>query len=347
MKKIYLQCIAFILLFTFTACGEAGGAGHESSEESAKEPALESITESAMETEAEISIQVPSRLFFDSIESLTDAEEILSVERKDHSFPNVDISKLSEEAAEQYRVLLEEYTAWEIRYTVNSTEAIAYAAAPNYYSDDPCPLILYTRGGNGSFGAVSPQMVVSYASQSGCIIIAPEYGEEDEFGGADVENITFWVDVIPELSFVDPDEVWLLGESRGGMEGCLTLRNDRDHVIKAAAFISGVYDLPALYESRTDMREMLTRRIGGTPAECSEEYEKRSAVTFAAEIDTPILLIHSIGDKQVPCKGAVDFAEALADAGNPHDIIIRDNNVHGMKSDEMADIVTWLRENGK
>ncbi len=325
MKKIAFltQCLIVILLCVLTACTEAEILPDETTVQNIVEPS------------------------YDAMEGLTDAESILSVEVKEHIAPGIDVSQLPAEIAEQYRVLMEEYTAWEIQYAVDFRRITAYVAAPNNYTDNTCSVILYARGGNGNFGAVTPQVAAAYAYQSGCIVIAPNYGDEDEFGGSDVANFTFWLDLIPELSFVNPNEVWLLGESRGGMEGCLILLEDHDHIIKAASFISGVYDLHTIYEARPDMRDMLERRIGGSPADCSDEYEKRSAVTFADRINTPILLIHSTGDKQVPYAVAEAFAEELDTGGKTYKLITRENEAHGLTANEMADVIAWLRENGK
>jgi len=314
MKRI---CTFFVVcLFALTACGKATT---DIPEETTYSPVTESVGTEKNEPETkETAIVEP---VYSTIEALTEVEDILSVKIVDHSFPGIDIATLPEAAAEQYRVLAEDYTTWEIRYTVNSVEAIAYAAAPNTYADTTSSFILYARGGNGSYGAATPQGAVSNAYLLRSVVICPDYSEADEFGGSDVENVTFWMDVIPSLGFVNPDEVWLLGESRGGMEGCLTLLQDDEHIIKAAVLASGIYDLHALWESRTDMREMLTRRIGGTPSDFPEAYSERSAVTFADKIDTPLLLVHSTGDKNVPYTQAEDFAKTLAEHGKTYKLI--------------------------
>ncbi len=342
MKKRRYALVLLPILLTLTACGEGTT---DIQGETLPEPATESVTveeSKTLETEEPIAADP----VYTVMEALAEAEGILSVETVDHSTPGIDIAALPEGAAEQYRAILEDYTTWEIRYTVASREVTAYAAAPNTYADTNPSLILYARGGNGSFGAATPQGAVSTAFMSGSVVLFPDYGEDDEFGGSDVDNVTFWLDVIPTLGFVDPDEVWLLGESRGGMEGCLTLLRDDAHVIKAAALVSGIYDLPAVWESRPDMREMLTRRIGGTPEDCPEAYAERSAVNFAEKIDTPILLIHSTGDKQAPYAGAEDFAEALAAHGKSYELVTREDESHGLSAREMADVLAWLRANG-
>jgi len=291
---------------------------------------------------------IPLAPSFHSFTELEQAPGITSVTPVPLELPaGIDVSALPEESAEQLRILMEEFTVWEIAYTVDGVPVIAYAAAADGYQSGG-PLILYARGGNGSFGANTPMFAASYAYTSGCTVIAPNYREADEFGGADVEDVVFWLDIIPALEFVNSEKVWLLGESRGGMQACLTLLRDESHIVRAAACISGIYDVVNNYEVRTDMREMLRRRIGGSPQQCPEEYEKRSAVTFADQIDTPLLLIHSTGDEKVPYNQAVTFAAELEKYGKSHEFITYENSTHGITTAAMMEeIVQWLQENGK
>lgn len=126
-----------------------------------------------------------------------------------------------------------------------------------------------------------------------------------------MNDVVFWMDLADELGFVDREKIYMLGEWRGGMQTCLALLEDDENIIRAAVCVSGVYDVADTYEKREDMREMLTYRIGGTPEECPDEYVKRSAVTFAEQIDTPLLLIHSTGDEKVSYEHTAAFAAEL------------------------------------
>ena len=151
------------------------------------------------------------------------------------------------------------------------------------------------------------------------------------------------MDRVQEMGFVDAEKIYMVGVSRGGMQTCLALQADKDHVIRAAACISGVYDLAANFESREDMREMLTRRVGGTPTTAPEAYAARSAVTFAADLQAPLLLIHSTGDQQVDYSQATAFAEKLEQAGKSYHLITRETASHGLETiDEWKTIMDWL-----
>ena len=89
----------------------------------------------------------------------------------------------------------------------------------------------------------------------------------------------------------------------------------------------------------------LTRRIGGTPDTKPEAYAARSAVTFADQIDTPLLIVHSTGDARAPYEQAKDFAGALESAGKVFEFWTREDNAHTMTSpEEMRSILEWLEK---
>ena len=286
-----------------------------------------------------------------TVEALAEDDSIQSVTRDEYeALTSVDLSKLPTEAANLYRGILEGIVTYQILYYVDGCTVSAFISVPKDYTAKSYPTIIYNRGGNGNFSANNATSIASYAYTTDCIVIASNYREtvpgngKDEFGGNDVHDVVFWMDMLPQLDFVNKDDVYMIGESRGGMQTCLSLLEDDKNVIKAAACVSGVYDVTNSYNSREDMREMLARRIGGTPEECPEEYAKRSAVTFADKINTPLILVHSTGDTQVPYTQAQAFASELASAGKTYELITRENAYHSLTSPaELLDIFNRLK----
>ncbi len=335
-KKIFAFLVSVFLL---TSCGT-----DTVPEETPEVPTENAVIEPA-ETEAE-------PVFYTTVEELAGADGILSVEKVEVELPGgMDLSNLPAEAQEMYRGILG-MSVYQVLYTVDDCNVSAFLSVPPDYLENPRPLLLYNRGGNGNFSPNTAAGTANYAYAADCVVIASNYREtepgtgKDEFGGADVNDVVYWVDMAGKLGFVDRERVYMLGQSRGGMQTCLVLLEDDENIIRAAACVSGVYDVAHTYESREDMREMLTGRIGGTPEDCPEEYAKRSAVTFAEKIDTPLLLIHSTGDVQVPYEQAVDFAAELEKYGKKYEFITRENKIHSMSSPaELADIIAWMEEN--
>lgn len=262
---------------------------------------------------------------------------------------SMDMSLLPDNYAAALAGVRNRINTYEVLYRVDGCTVAAFVSVPADYTDRVRPLIIYNRGGNGNFGASSALEIAIISQLTDCVVIASQYREtkpgtgKDEFGGADVADVTFWVDRVKDMRFVDGEKVYMVGVSRGGMQTCLALKADAERVITKAVCISGVYDLAATYESREDMREMLTRRVGGTPSIVPEAYAARSAITFAPDLHTPLLLIHSRGDKQVDYTQATAFAEKLEQAGKDYDLITRETVSHGVETfDEWTRIMEWL-----
>ena len=339
-KKIGIILISVFLLTACRAYSEPAGTSGVLTENGSEVQPVASA-----ENEAET-------VLYASVEELSDAEGIISVEKTEVELgAGMDLSALPEEVQEMYQGILGMLT-YQVLYTADDCTVSAFIAVPPDYLENPRPLILYNRGGNGNFSPNTAAGTANYAYTANCAVIASNYREtapgtgKDEFGGADVNDVVFWMELAEQLGFVDRECVYMIGESRGGMQTCLALLEDERNIVRAAACISGVYDVVHTYESREDMREMLTRRIGGTPEDCPEEYTRRSAVTFAEKIDMPLLLIHSTGDTKVPYEQAVKFAAELEKYGKSYDLITREDKIHSMSSPaELREILAWLEKN--
>ena len=63
----------------------------------------------------------------------------------------------------------------------------------------------------------------------------------EEFGGADVHDVLNLIPLAKSLGYVDMSNVFMFGESRGGMMAYLTLTNNIP--VNAVATIGGLVDL--------------------------------------------------------------------------------------------------------
>ncbi|MBQ8186512.1 MAG: prolyl oligopeptidase family serine peptidase [Clostridia bacterium] len=258
---------------------------------------------------------------------------------------------------------LAKFPIYRIEYTVDDCTVYAHLTLPaEYDAENPAPLVITVDSGRGYRSIWNPAsdvvneihhplMATMYSKITEEVIrsdIAEDYSSItrsyavlvcylretepgtgfDEFGGDDVNDLVFWFDKLPSLSFIDQEHIYMVGDSRGAMQICLALREAPDSLIRAALSFSGAYDIADLYDFREDMRDELEKRIGGTPEECPEEYAKRSVINFANEINTPLLLVHNTGDKRVPYAQAAAFAEKLTQAGKTVEFITRDSDGH-------------------
>jgi dipeptidyl aminopeptidase/acylaminoacyl peptidase len=164
------------------------------------------------------------------------------------------------------------------------------------------PVLLYCRGGIGHVGRVQTHWLERF-SQHGHIIFAPSYrGSEsgeghDEFGGRDLEDVLAAYRLLESLPFVDRDRISAMGFSRGSINASQAAVRTKN--IRRLILWGGVSDLAQTYEERIDLRRMLKRVIGGSPAKMPEAYRERSPLKLAGQIRCPVLVVHGTEDVQV------------------------------------------------
>jgi dipeptidyl aminopeptidase/acylaminoacyl peptidase len=214
------------------------------------------------------------------------------------------------------------------------------------------PAIVVNRGGTGEFGAMHPYLQSYYLRylDAGYVIVMSQYrgagGSEgaDEYGGADIADVTSLVDVARTLPFVDPDNLFMLGYSRGGM---MTYRALAARVpIRAAATVSGLTNMSHLVEYRPEMRTEVFRGLFPDFATReAEHYRVRSAVEWADRIQTPLLLIHGTADDRVRADDAIELASKLLRASRPFELMVFDADGHGVpahKLDTDERVIAWF-----
>lgn len=237
---------------------------------------------------------------------------------------------------------------YRIRYQSDDCEVVSYLAIPGECLDSqtPYPCIVYNRGGNREYGAVTPQEIAFLAASFDNIVLASQYRGvdggtgKDEFGGADVHDVLKLIDLCEEFSFVDNKRLSMIGISRGGMMTYEAIREDSR--IQKAIVVSGIADAFMSYEERADMQLVYGELVGGSPREMQAEYEKRSATCWADEIHCPVLILHSKGDKKVSYAQAEKMAKCLKEAGKEYKFVTYDDETHGFHQEDLEVIREWL-----
>jgi dipeptidyl aminopeptidase/acylaminoacyl peptidase len=237
-----------------------------------------------------------------SIEEMIKLDEVLSLEEVSSS-----IAEYDQEA----------YT-YAFTYLSQGNLVEGYIAAPKDYLNQqtPYPILIYNRGGNADFGAVSPKIPAYLAIPLKAIVFASQYREtftgtgKDEFGGDDVQDVIKLLDFAERCAFADSGKIVMLGVSRGSIMTYEVLR--MDDRMRAAITLGGVPDLASAYHFREgSMQSILKYRVGGTPEEVPEEYERRSAIQWANEINVPLLIFHAVDDDRASIKPEDLFVSLL------------------------------------
>lgn len=118
------------------------------------------------------------------------------------------------------------------------------------------------------------------------------------WGGVDVDDVLAVVDeAVERFDSIDPGRLGVMGGSYGGyMTSWLVGHTDR---FKAACSERAANDLLAL-EQASDIASAFGGYTGGRFYEKTDELIERSPQTFATDITTPLLIVHSEGDLRCP-----------------------------------------------
>ena len=249
----------------------------------------------------------------------------------------------------QAGVDLSKYVSYRFFYTSDDLKIEAFLSAPiDLLGKKKSPCLIYNHGGNRSYGALKNVETTYYAYQFHTICVASNYrgcGKSegtDAFGGDDVQDVIHLLDLCEKLNSVDTKNINMFGVSRGGMMTYETLREDRR--IHKAVVVAGVADCTMNYEEREDMRSLLTELIGGTPEQLPEEYSRRSAVAWADEINTPLLIFHTTGDDKVSIKQADKLVKQLKKNQKDYEYVTFESNIHGdLRKTDVEKIRKWLQ----
>lgn len=222
-----------------------------------------------------------------------------------------------------------------IKYLSDGLEIGGYIIKPKKI-DEKLPVIIYNRGGNRNFSLVDQSLKhLEYLASNGYIVAASQYrgniysGGRDEFGGEDINDILNLIDIVKRLPYVDKENIFMLGISRGGMMNYIASRKTDE--INAMAVVCGNTDITQLYEERADkMKRILEDLIGGSPKEKPKEYEERSAYYWANEIDTPVIIFHGEKDWRVDVSQAKKLSQKLMEYNKEYKLVIYPDVGHSM-----------------
>jgi dipeptidyl aminopeptidase/acylaminoacyl peptidase len=249
-----------------------------------------------------------------------------------------------------------------IIYVSDGLEVEGYVARPKGTDGKKLPCVIFNRGGNRSFGELSPTRaaaIMSRLAMRGYVVAASnyrgngEFGREkypgkrvcseceqliggagrEEFGGAEVNDILNLIPVLEQMPEADTGRMGLFGWSRGGMMTYLALR--KTHRFKAAIVGAGVADVAAGIEQRPGMAEhVYSELVPGwdDPEQRATAIAARSAVQWADALpeSTPILILHGTADWRVDPTQALDMARALLEARRPFRLVMLEGGDHGL-----------------
>lgn len=175
------------------------------------------------------------------------------------------------------------------------------------------PLIVFVHQGvHASLDTTIDAHLVRELIEQGYTVVATDYRgstgygrglyEDIDYGGREVDDVYMGMQwMLERYAFLDPKRVGIVGWSHGGL---ITLMNIFAHPKQYAVAYAGVpvSDLVARMGYETESyRKLYTApyHLGEDVHDDIEEYRKRSPVTHAKELDTPLLLHTNTNDEDV------------------------------------------------
>jgi dipeptidyl aminopeptidase/acylaminoacyl peptidase len=179
-------------------------------------------------------------------------------------------------------------------------------------SATPPPLVVYVHGGPSwawldDFGSNWTQTLASAGYAILRANIRGSWGRGVAFtdavigdmGGKDFQDLLDGVDYLVERGLADGDRVAIAGGSYGGFMAAWAVTQTTR--FKAAIMAAGVSDFHS-FHAQSRLLDWDMRFIGGSPLEHPELYRERSAITYAAKVKTPTLIIHGENEHRKDCQ---------------------------------------------
>lgn len=174
---------------------------------------------------------------------------------------------------------------------------------------------------------------VDAAVTCGFVVIFPEYrgsrgyGENhyhNEYGVTDLEDVLAGADFLAAQPYVDASRMGIIGHSRGGMLAMRAIE-EAPHRFRAAVEIAGLVDFLSYMAYKPDSRrdEVATEKVfgGKLPSQNLQPYLDISPITHVDQIETPLLLLGTTLDDEVPFSlHGARMVDALKARGKTFDV---------------------------
>jgi dipeptidyl aminopeptidase/acylaminoacyl peptidase len=239
-----------------------------------------------------------------------------------------------------------------IVYLSDGLKVVGYIWKPKVSAGKKLPLVIYNRGGFREVGKLWPWARFGFYDfvSHGFVVIGSQYrgvdgGEgQDELGGADVRDVLNLIPLAKSLGYVDINNVFMFGESRGGAMTYLALKNNI--LVNAAAVRSAGTDFLGNLKDRPDFGKVYQQLIPDYDKRPDEALRERSAIAWAEKINAPLLILHGGADELVGAGRTLAFAQKLQELGKTYELIIYSSDDHNLSlnsADCDKRVVEWFK----
>jgi len=178
--------------------------------------------------------------------------------------------------------------------------------------------------------------VVFYANPRGSQGFGEAFADAitKDWGETDFKDVMAGVDYLETKDYVDSKRIGVMGGSYGGyMTNWLVGHTDR---FKAAVTQRSVTNLISFFGS-SDIGYDDWREFGGHPWDNFDEYVRMSPITYAKDMKTPLLIIHSENDLRCPIEQAEQLFIALKVLGRKVEFLRFPEETHDLSRNGRPD----------
>ena len=209
---------------------------------------------------------------------------------------------------------------------------------PDIKDGEKRPLILYIHGGpKAMYGygfysemqlMTSQGYIVAYANPHGSDGYSEDFADiRGKYGEVDYKQLITFLDKVVNNYPVDTERLGVTGISYGGyMTNVMVVKSKK---FKAAVSENGIADWISDYWASDIGYWFDPDQIGGTPLDNIEEYIKRSPAFQADNVETPLLIIHSMEDYRCFIDQALAMYVPLAMKGKKVKLVVFRKGSHG------------------
>ena len=197
---------------------------------------------------------------------------------------------------------------------------------PGFSTGRRYPLLLIVHGGPTSASTAGFDPLAQLKAARGWLVLEPNYRGSDNHGLAlqravryDAEagpgkDIMTAVNAVRAMGIVDDRRIAVSGWSYGGIMTAWMITHY--HLWRAAVSGASVNDWATDY-SVSDDPASDAALFHGSPwvGANRDEWERASAINYARDVTTPVLLLHDIGDNRDAVTNSYEFFHALRDNG--------------------------------
>jgi dipeptidyl aminopeptidase/acylaminoacyl peptidase len=202
------------------------------------------------------------------------------------------------------------------------------------------PLVLDVHGGPHSAFYDSFYPIHQVAAGAGYVVVAPNprgsstYGlnfataVHGDWGIGDYQDVIAAMEHVAAREYIDETRVVIHGSSYGGFMSSWAVGHTNR--FNAAVIAAPVTNLPSFYGTSDIGVNFSETQLGGERFDAIEHYRDHSPLTYARNVDTPVLLLHGEDDIRVPIEQSEQYFVALKRHGKEVEFVRLPGTSHGI-----------------